>query len=104
MATLLDWYGCATFRLRTAGLTIFLDAYIDRAEGAAGTGLSASDVDACDWMASGLAARLVDRSESQVVASSSRFGRNCFRFAVHRTADEEVVRNDRADPAARRCC
>jgi len=26
----LDWYGCATFRLRTAGLTIFLDAYIDR--------------------------------------------------------------------------
>ena len=31
MATSLDWYGCATFALRTAGLTVFLDAYIDRA-------------------------------------------------------------------------
>jgi len=26
MATSLDWDGCATFRLRTAGPTIFLDA------------------------------------------------------------------------------
>ena len=41
--TTLDWYGCATFRLRTAGLTIFLDAYIDRVPGAAGTGLTADD-------------------------------------------------------------
>ena len=32
MTTTLDWYGCATFRLRTGGLTIFLDAYIDRAD------------------------------------------------------------------------
>jgi L-ascorbate metabolism protein UlaG (beta-lactamase superfamily) len=52
MATL-DWYGCATFRLRTAGLTIFLDAYIDRAPGAAGTGLTADDVDECDWIVIG---------------------------------------------------
>lgn len=50
MTATLDWYGCATFRLRTAGLTIFLDAYIDRVEGAAGTGLRADDVDACDWI------------------------------------------------------
>jgi L-ascorbate metabolism protein UlaG (beta-lactamase superfamily) len=48
--TTLDWYGCATFRLRTAGLTIFLDAYIDRIPGAAGTGLTADAVDACDWI------------------------------------------------------
>ena len=34
MATTLDWYGCATFRLKTAGLSIFLDAYIDRASNA----------------------------------------------------------------------
>ena len=40
MTTTLDWYGCATFRLKTAGLTIFLDAYIDRAENAPGTGLA----------------------------------------------------------------
>ena len=50
MTTTLDWYGCATFRLRTAGLTIFLDAYIDRAPIAAGTGLTADDVDECDWI------------------------------------------------------
>jgi len=50
MKTTLDWYGCATFRLTTAGLRIFLDAYIDRASNAQGTGLRADDVDACDWI------------------------------------------------------
>jgi L-ascorbate metabolism protein UlaG (beta-lactamase superfamily) len=50
MLTTLDWYGCATFRLRTAGLTVFLDAYIDRASNAAGPGLTADDVEQCDWM------------------------------------------------------
>lgn len=50
MATTLDWYGCATFRMRTAGLTIFLDAYIDRAPIAAGAGRSAADIDECDWI------------------------------------------------------
>ena len=53
MTTTLDWYGCATFRLRTAGLTIFLDAYIDRVAGAAGTGLTADAIDACDWIVVG---------------------------------------------------
>ncbi|MDJ0864573.1 MAG: MBL fold metallo-hydrolase [Myxococcota bacterium] len=53
MPTTLDWYGCATFRLRTAGLTIFLDAYIDRIERAAGPGLRADDVDAADWIVVG---------------------------------------------------
>jgi L-ascorbate metabolism protein UlaG (beta-lactamase superfamily) len=53
MATSLDWYGCATFALRTAGLTVFLDAYIDRAPNAAGTGLTADDVDECDWIVVG---------------------------------------------------
>ena len=52
MTTTLDWYGCATFRLRTAGLTLFLDAYIDRATGAAGPtpAARADDVDECDWI------------------------------------------------------
>lgn len=53
MASTLDWYGCATFRLRTAGLTIFLDAYIDRIASAAGPGLTAGDVDECDWIVVG---------------------------------------------------
>ncbi|MFT7597361.1 MAG: L-ascorbate metabolism protein UlaG (beta-lactamase superfamily) [Acidimicrobiales bacterium] len=59
MTTTLDWYGCATFRLKTAGLTIFLDAYIDRMEGAEGptdadgVPLNADTVDVCDWVVVG---------------------------------------------------
>jgi L-ascorbate metabolism protein UlaG (beta-lactamase superfamily) len=53
VTTELDWYGCATFRLRTAGLTIFLDAYIDRAPTAAGAGRSAADIEECDWIVIG---------------------------------------------------
>ena len=53
MSATLDWYGCATFRLRLGSVTIFLDAYIDRADGAAGTGLSADAIDRCDWIVVG---------------------------------------------------
>lgn len=53
MTTTLDWYGCATFRMRTAGLTVFLDAYIDRAEGAAGPGVTADEVTEADWIVVG---------------------------------------------------
>lgn len=53
MTTTLDWYGCATFRMRTAGLTIMLDAYIDRAANAVGPGLTADDIDECDWIVVG---------------------------------------------------
>jgi len=53
MTTTLDWYGCATFRLRAAGITVFLDAYIDRATNAAGSGLTADDIDVCDWIVVG---------------------------------------------------
>ncbi len=51
MATL-DWYGCATFALRTTDLTIFLDAYIDRAGDAAGPTppRTADSVDEADWI------------------------------------------------------
>jgi L-ascorbate metabolism protein UlaG (beta-lactamase superfamily) len=61
VTTTLDWYGCATFRLRTGGLTVFLDAYIDRASNAAGPMGSgpdgrrptADDIDECDWIVVG---------------------------------------------------
>ena len=53
MTTTLDWYGCTTFRMKTAGLSIFLDAYIDRVEGAQGTGLTADDIEDCDWVVIG---------------------------------------------------
>jgi hypothetical protein len=77
VTTTLDWYGCATFRLRTAGLTIFLDAYIDRAANAPGTGLTADDVDACDWIVIGHshfdhvwgAERIVANTGARVIAS-----------------------------------
>ena len=53
MTSVLDWYGCSTFRLRSAGITVFLDAYIDRVNGAAGPGLVADDVEDCDWIVIG---------------------------------------------------
>jgi L-ascorbate metabolism protein UlaG (beta-lactamase superfamily) len=53
VATTLDWYGCATFALRTSGLTVFLDAYVDRAAGAAGTRVTADEIDECDWIVVG---------------------------------------------------
>lgn len=49
----LDWFGCATFRLTLGELVVFLDAYIDRVPGAAGTGLTADDVDRCDFIVIG---------------------------------------------------
>jgi L-ascorbate metabolism protein UlaG (beta-lactamase superfamily) len=77
MTTTLDWFGCATFRLRTAGLTVFLDAYIDRAPNAAGTGLTADDVEECDWIVVGHshfdhlwgAERIVARTGATVIGS-----------------------------------
>jgi L-ascorbate metabolism protein UlaG (beta-lactamase superfamily) len=47
----LDWYGCATFRLRTTeGLTVWLDAYLDRVPAAAQSGVAVDDVTAADWI------------------------------------------------------
>jgi L-ascorbate metabolism protein UlaG (beta-lactamase superfamily) len=53
MTARLDWYGCATFRLTVGSLVLFLDAYIDRISGAAGTGLRADDIDRADWIVVG---------------------------------------------------
>jgi len=53
MTTTLDWYGCATFAMRTAGLTIMLDAYVDRVPGAAGPGVTTDDVTEADWIVVG---------------------------------------------------
>jgi L-ascorbate metabolism protein UlaG (beta-lactamase superfamily) len=47
----LDWFGCATFRLRTAeGLTVFLDAYLDRVPDAEQSGVGVDDVTEADWI------------------------------------------------------
>ncbi len=48
----LEWFGCTTFRLKTRGLTLFFDSYLDgdRAPGAELAGLSASDVSDADFV------------------------------------------------------
>src|ERR1700710_2034084 len=51
----LDWYGCATFRLVTAeGVTVMLDAYLDRVPDAPQSGVGVADVAAGmgpgDWI------------------------------------------------------
>ena len=46
----LDWLGCATFRLRVAGLVLLLDAYVDRIPTAPPIGVTSADIDRCDWI------------------------------------------------------
>ncbi|WP_439815359.1 MBL fold metallo-hydrolase [Zavarzinia sp. CC-PAN008] len=77
MPATLDWYGCATFRLKVAGLTIFLDAYIDRAANAKGPGLTADDIEAADWIVVGHshfdhlygAERIAKRTGARIIGS-----------------------------------
>lgn len=54
-STSIDWYGCATFGLHSAGLDIMLDAYVDRAANAAGPSpaVTAEDIDRCDYIVVG---------------------------------------------------
>jgi L-ascorbate metabolism protein UlaG (beta-lactamase superfamily) len=46
----LEWFGCTTFRVRTNGLTLFFDTYVDRPAGLPAVGLAARDVDAADFV------------------------------------------------------
>jgi len=97
MATL-DWYGCATFRLRIAGITVFLDAYIDRVAGAPGTGLTADDVDECDWIVVGHshfdhlwgAERIIARTGATMIGS----------YESVRLMEEAGIASDRLIPVA----
>jgi len=40
-----EWFGCATFRVRIGGQTLFFDTYLDKAPGVPDVGLRASEVD-----------------------------------------------------------
>src|SRR5215213_10278200 len=63
--------------MRTAGLTIMLDAYIDRAPGAAGPGLTADAITECDWIVIGHshfdhlygAERIIANTEATLIGS-----------------------------------
>ncbi len=52
MATL-DWYGCATFRLRAGRRRSSSTPTSTWAPGVPGTGLTADDIDECDWIVIG---------------------------------------------------
>lgn len=50
----LEWFGCTTFRFSVDGITVFLDAYIDRAPGADGPpGATAAGITEADWIVVG---------------------------------------------------
>ena len=83
----LDWFGCATFRLTlpvpgpngTDDTVVFLDAYLDRVDGAAGPQppVRPEDIDRCDWIVVGHshfdhlwgAERIVERTGATVIGS-----------------------------------
>jgi len=50
VATTLEWFGTATFRVRDAGLDLFFDAYLDRLPGLDAVGLSTAEVDKAEFV------------------------------------------------------
>jgi L-ascorbate metabolism protein UlaG (beta-lactamase superfamily) len=49
-STTLEWFGTSTFRIRTNGLTVFFDGYLDRLPGLEPVGLSIREVDQADFV------------------------------------------------------
>jgi len=45
-----EWFGCTTFRIRVAGLTLWFDTFVDRAPGAVPVGLTAEAIDTADFV------------------------------------------------------
>lgn len=52
MTVSIEWFGCATFRMRVGGRTLIFDSYLDgdRAPGSGTVGLRADDVDRADFV------------------------------------------------------
>ena len=50
MGATMEWFGTATFRVRTAGPVLFFDAYLDRLPGLDPVGLSTAEVDKADFV------------------------------------------------------
>ncbi len=100
MTARLDWYGCATFRLTVGSLVLFLDAYIDRIPGAAGTGLRAEDIEQADWIVVGHshfdhlwgAERIAKRTGATIIGSHE---------TVRIMEQEGVLRLDMVDKSIR---
>jgi L-ascorbate metabolism protein UlaG (beta-lactamase superfamily) len=45
-----EWLGCATFRVRAPGLTLFFDTFVDRIEAAVPSGLRSEEIDEADYL------------------------------------------------------
>ncbi len=45
----IEWFGCTTFRIEVAGLTLFFDTYLDRPPSITDVGLTSSQVDSADF-------------------------------------------------------
>jgi L-ascorbate metabolism protein UlaG (beta-lactamase superfamily) len=45
----IEWFGCATFRVRVRGRTLFFDTYLDRPANLANVGLTSSEVGEADF-------------------------------------------------------
>lgn len=46
----IEWFGCATFRVRIGTSTLFFDTYLDKAPGVPSAGLAAADVAEADFL------------------------------------------------------
>lgn len=55
MATTLEWFGCSTFRMVTDSVSVMLDAYVERADGAAGPDepVDPAELTGVDWIVVG---------------------------------------------------
>ena len=45
----IEWFGCTTFRIQVAGLTLFFDTYLDRPSAITDVGLTSAQVDSADF-------------------------------------------------------
>ncbi|QXC59748.1 MBL fold metallo-hydrolase [Aquihabitans sp. G128] len=50
MGVTVEWFGCATFRVRVGDLTIFFDTYLDKAPEVPPVGLAAAEVAEADFL------------------------------------------------------
>jgi L-ascorbate metabolism protein UlaG (beta-lactamase superfamily) len=50
MTLSVEWFGCATFRVRTGSSTLFFDTYLDKAPDVPPAGLTSAEVDEADFL------------------------------------------------------
>ncbi|TMK22462.1 MAG: MBL fold metallo-hydrolase [Actinobacteria bacterium] len=49
-STSIEWFGCATFRVKVRGRTLWFDTFLERGPGAAPVGITPSEVDQADMI------------------------------------------------------